>query len=96
MPTTKVTVLSDGTYATQTVYSEETAIAPSAEEDLPLRKCVVEGDSFLASVTVRARGAIAHAGRDQRGAMDLAPSYGPHTATLTHLTPPDLSILYSW
>ena len=49
---TTVTVLGDGTYATQTVYSEEAAsISVSASgPELSLRKLIVEGDSFLASV----------------------------------------------
>ena len=49
---TSVTVLGDGTYATQTVYSEEVAQTggSSAEESLPLRQLITEGDSFVASV----------------------------------------------
>jgi coatomer subunit beta len=49
---TSVTVLGDGTYATQTVYSEEAtaAILPSGDDALPLRQLVTEGNSFVASV----------------------------------------------
>lgn len=49
---TSVTVLGDGTYATQTVYSEEASATTtsSAEEALPLRQLITEGNSFVASV----------------------------------------------
>jgi len=48
---TSVTVLGDGTYATQTVYSEAAqVVSSSSDEELPLRKLVTEGDSFVASV----------------------------------------------
>mmetsp|Transcript_43852 Transcript_43852/g.53093 ORF Transcript_43852/g.53093 Transcript_43852/m.53093 type:complete len:631 (-) Transcript_43852:177-2069(-) len=46
---TKNVILSDGTYATQTVYSESKA--PVEEQSIPfLRKMIIEGDIFLASV----------------------------------------------
>lgn len=46
---TKNVVLSDGTYATQTVYSESKA--PVDDKTIPhLRKMVIEGDVFLGSV----------------------------------------------
>jgi coatomer subunit beta len=49
---TSVTVLGDGTYATQTVYSEEATAAAltTSEDQLPLRQLVTEGNSFVASV----------------------------------------------
>jgi len=46
---TKNVVLADGTYATQTVYSEVKA-PPPTDNLTSLRKMIIEGDSFLGSV----------------------------------------------